>query len=132
VSNSVTAAIAIAAAAAAALALLAAVLAWLQLKGVRSSQQVMLGGGKDDLVDFAVSLQARIDDLHRAVDEVAAGLARVDRRVGRVPGEDLDRPLRRLRRAPADSSRLPSRCSTARAAASSSARSRAAITRAST
>src|SRR5205814_743903 len=27
------------------------------------------------------SLQARIDDLHRAVDEVAAGLARVDRRV---------------------------------------------------
>jgi hypothetical protein len=28
-----------------------------------------------------VSLQGRIDDLHRAVDEVAAGLARVDRRV---------------------------------------------------
>jgi hypothetical protein len=81
VSNSVTAAIAIAAAAAAALALLAAVMAWLQLKRVRSSQQVMLGGGKGDLVDFAVSLQGRIDDLHRAVDEVAAGLARVDRRV---------------------------------------------------
>ena len=80
-SNSVTAAIAIAAAAAAALALLAAVMAWLQLKRVRSSQQVMLGGGKGDLVDFAVSLQGRIDDLHRAVDEVAAGLARVDRRV---------------------------------------------------
>ena len=34
-----------------------------------------------DLVEFAVSLQGRIDDLHRAVDEVAAGLARVDRRV---------------------------------------------------
>jgi hypothetical protein len=32
-------------------------------------------------VDFAVSLQGRVDDLHRAVDEVAAGLARVDRRV---------------------------------------------------
>ena len=29
----------------------------------------------------AVALQARIDDLHRAVDEVAGGLARVDRRV---------------------------------------------------
>src|SRR5213592_156550 len=41
----------------------------------------MLGGGKADVVDFAVSLQARIDDLHGAVDEVAAGLARVDRRV---------------------------------------------------
>ena len=80
-SNSVTAAIAIAAAAAAALALLAAVLAWLQLKGVRSSQQVMLGGGKDDLVDFAVSLQARIDDVLRTVDEIAGGLSRVDRRV---------------------------------------------------
>src|SRR5207253_2861697 len=28
-----------------------------------------------------VSLQGRIDDLHRAVDEIAAGLSRVDRRV---------------------------------------------------
>src|SRR6266446_5639451 len=80
-SNSATAAIAIAAAAAAALALVAAVLAWVQLKRVRTSQEVMLGGGRRDLVDFAVSLQGRIDDLHRAVDEVAAGLARVDRRV---------------------------------------------------
>jgi hypothetical protein len=33
------------------------------------------------MVDFAVSLQARIDDLHKAVDEVAAALARVDRRL---------------------------------------------------
>ena len=80
-SNSATAAIAIAAAALAVLALLAALVAWLQLRRVRSSQQVMLGGGKDDLVDFAVSLQGRIDDLHRAVDEIAAGLVRVDRRV---------------------------------------------------
>jgi hypothetical protein len=80
-SNSTTAAIAIAAAAVAGLALLAAVVAWLKLSRVRRSQQVMLVGGKGDLVDFAVSLQARIDDLHRAVDEIAAGLARVDRRV---------------------------------------------------
>jgi hypothetical protein len=48
---------------------------------VREAQKVLLGSGKDDLVDFAVSLQGRIDDLHRAVDEIAAGLARVDRRV---------------------------------------------------
>ena len=41
----------------------------------------MLGSGRQDLLDFAVSLQARIDDLHRAVDEVATGLSRVDRRV---------------------------------------------------
>lgn len=34
-----------------------------------------------DLVDFAVSLQTRIDGLHRAVDEVAAGLARADGRM---------------------------------------------------
>ena len=39
------------------------------------------GHGQDDLVNFAVSLQTRIDDLHRVVDEVAAGLARIDRRV---------------------------------------------------
>ena len=32
-------------------------------------------------MDFAVSLQGRIDDLHRAVDGAIAGLERVDRRV---------------------------------------------------
>jgi len=56
-------------------------LAWWKLRAVRASQLVLLGGGKQDLVDFAVSLQGRIDDLHRAVDEIAAGLSRVDRRV---------------------------------------------------
>lgn len=55
--------------------------AWLKFRRVRAAQRVLLGGGKSDLVDFAVSLQARIDDLHGAVDEIAAGLARVDRRV---------------------------------------------------
>jgi hypothetical protein len=54
---------------------------WLLFGRIRAAQKVLLGGGKGDLVDFAVSLQARIDDLHRAVDEIAAGLARVDRRV---------------------------------------------------
>lgn len=80
-SNSTTAVIAIAAAAGAVVALAAALTAWLNLRRVQRSHQVLLGGGKDDLVEFAVSLQARIDDLHRSVDEVAAGLARVDRRV---------------------------------------------------
>jgi hypothetical protein len=73
--------IAIAAAIVAAVAVVVAVLAWAKLRAVRASQLVLLGGGKADLVDFAVSLQGRIDDLHRAVDEVAAGLSRVDRRV---------------------------------------------------
>ena len=58
-----------------------AVWAWRRVAAVRSGQSVLLGGGQADLVDFAVSLQGRIDDLHRAVDEVAAGLSRVDRRV---------------------------------------------------
>ena len=73
--------IAIAAAAGAALALALASLAWRAVRQARSAQDVLLGGRKADIVDFAVSLQARIDDLHRAVDEVAAALGRVDRRV---------------------------------------------------
>jgi Protein of unknown function (DUF4446) len=66
---------------AAVLSLVVAGLAWWKLQAVRAAQLVLLGGGKQDLVDFAVSLQGRIDDLHRAVDEVAGGLSRVDRRV---------------------------------------------------
>jgi len=54
---------------------------WIKVRRVREAQKMLIGGGRKDLVDFAVSLQARIDDLHRAVDEVAAGLARVDRRI---------------------------------------------------
>ena len=73
--------IAIGAAALSVVALLLAVFFFLQLRQVRRAQKVMIGRGTDDLVDFAVSLQARIDDLHRAVDEVAAGLSRIDRRV---------------------------------------------------
>src|SRR6266850_5743511 len=73
--------IAIGACVVAGVALLVAGLAWWKLRAVRASQLVLLGGGKHDLVDFAVSLQGRIDDLHRAVDEVAAGLSRVDRRL---------------------------------------------------
>jgi Protein of unknown function (DUF4446) len=74
-------AVAIAAAVVAVLGLAAVAGAWRRLRAVRAAQQVLLGGERRDLVDFAVSLQGRIDDLHRAVDEVAAGLSRVDRRV---------------------------------------------------
>ena len=74
-------ALAVAACAAAVLALLASLVAWRRVSRVQSTQKLVLGSGSHDLVDFAVSLQARIDDLHRAVDEVAAGLSRVDRRV---------------------------------------------------
>ncbi|MBA3348022.1 MAG: DUF4446 family protein [Actinobacteria bacterium] len=73
--------VAVGAAAGAAVALALCLWLWLRLRQVRSAQRVLLGGSKSDLVDFAVSLQGRIDDLHRAVDEVASGLSRVDRRV---------------------------------------------------
>ena len=58
-----------------------AVWASIRVKRVRDSQRSLLGGGRRDLVDFAVSLQGRVDDLNSAVDEVAAALARIDRRV---------------------------------------------------
>jgi hypothetical protein len=73
--------LAIGAAAAAAVAVVAAVWALALLRRARAAQSVLLGGGTQDLVDFAVSLQARIDDLYGSVDEVAGGLGRVDRRV---------------------------------------------------
>jgi hypothetical protein len=63
-------------------AVVIAALAFARLASIRPAQEVLLGGdAKADVVEFAVSLQARIEDLHRAVDEVAAALARVDRRV---------------------------------------------------
>jgi Protein of unknown function (DUF4446) len=73
--------IAIGAAALSVVALLFAIAFFVQLRRIREAQKVMIGRGTDDLVDFAVSLQARMDDLHRAVDEVAAGLSRIDKRV---------------------------------------------------
>jgi hypothetical protein len=62
-------------------AVVVAVLALRELGRVRSAQKVLLGGETSDLVDFVVSLQGRIEDLHSAVDEIAAAVARVDRRV---------------------------------------------------
>jgi hypothetical protein len=73
--------IALAAIAVAAVSAALAMFAWRTLRAVRSQQQILLGGARGDLVEFAVSLQTRIDDLHAAVDEVATGLARLDRRI---------------------------------------------------
>jgi hypothetical protein len=80
-SGSVAGWIAIGAVAVSVCAVVVALLALRQLSRVRSAQEVLLGGERADLVDFAVSLQARIEDLHGAVDEIAAAVARVDRRV---------------------------------------------------
>jgi len=81
VSASVAAWIAIGAAIAAGVALVLTAVLYRELRRVREAQLVLLGGGKSDLVDFAVALQGRLDDVHRAMDELAAALARVDRRV---------------------------------------------------
>ncbi|MFQ5425715.1 MAG: DUF4446 family protein [Gaiellales bacterium] len=80
-SSSTAAWIAIAAAVVAVATLVVLLVLWHRLSRIRRAQTVVLGDARDDLVNFAVSLQARIDDLHRGVDEVAAGLVRVDRRV---------------------------------------------------
>jgi hypothetical protein len=73
--------IAIGAAAVAVAALALAVVFFLRLRRLRSTQQALVGGGSADLVDFAVSLQGRIDGVHRSVDDLESRLAQVDRRV---------------------------------------------------
>jgi len=74
-------AVAIASSAVAVLALVGCAFLAGRVRRLQGAQKAVLGGASHDMVDFAVSLQARIDDLHRAVDEVASGLSRVDRRV---------------------------------------------------
>jgi hypothetical protein len=80
-SASVAGWIAIAAAAAALLALAVALVLHMRLRRVRAAQVVLLGSGSGDLVDFAVALQGRIDELHRTVDGFTAALGRLERRV---------------------------------------------------
>jgi hypothetical protein len=74
-------AVAVAACVVAGIALVFAVVLSRRVSRLRAAQGVLLGGGTRDLVDFAVSLQGRIDDLQGALGELAAGLSRVDRRV---------------------------------------------------
>ncbi len=81
VSGNVAALVAVIGVVAAGVGIALAWVAWVRVRRLRDAQRVLMGGGRKDLVEFAVSLQSRIDDLHRAVDEIAAGLARVDRRV---------------------------------------------------
>jgi hypothetical protein len=80
-SSSVAGWIAIAAAAAAVIALALALTLHLRLRRVRAAQHALLGSGGDDLVDFAVALQGRIDGLHRDLDDFTAALGRLQRHV---------------------------------------------------
>jgi len=58
-----------------------ALLLWRRVARIAAAQRIVLASDHRDLLEFAVALQGRIDDLHRVVDEVATGLSRVDRRV---------------------------------------------------
>ena len=80
-SYSVAGLIAIAAAAVAVVGILLALVLWARQRRMRAAQQAVLGSGSGDLVAFAVSLQGRIDGLHRSVDEVSAELRRLERRL---------------------------------------------------
>ena len=73
--------IAIAAAAVAVVALVLALVLSARLRRTRVAQQAVLGSGSSDLVDFSVSLQGRVDGVHRSVDEVSAALNRLERRL---------------------------------------------------
>ena len=73
--------IAIAAAAVAVLGIAIALALHVRLRRVRAAQLTLLGSGGSDLVDFAVSLQGRIDGLHRSLDELAAAHSRLEHRV---------------------------------------------------
>jgi hypothetical protein len=74
-------AVAVAAGVVAVAALVVGVLLWRRLARIAAAQKVVLASDHRDLLEFAVALQARIDDLPGVVDEMATGLSRVDRRV---------------------------------------------------
>jgi Protein of unknown function (DUF4446) len=74
-------AVAVAAGVVAVAALVIAFVLWRRLARMAAAQKVVLASDHRDLLEFAVALQGRIDDLHGVVDEVATGLSRVDRRV---------------------------------------------------
>ena len=73
--------IAIAAAAVAFLGLVTVLALHMRLRRVRAAQLTLLGSGGSDLVDFAVSLQGRVDGLHRAIDDMTAAVGRLERRI---------------------------------------------------
>jgi hypothetical protein len=80
-SASVAGWIAIAAGVVAVVGLVVALVLHVRLRRVRAAQLTLQGSGGGDLVDFAVSLQGRVDGLHRALDDVTAALGRLERRM---------------------------------------------------
>jgi hypothetical protein len=81
VSSSVAAWIAIGAAVIAVVALALLVSARLALRKVLRQQQVLLGGGQRDIVDFSVALQTRIDELNATVNSLGTRVDGVNARL---------------------------------------------------
>src|SRR3954452_9560606 len=119
--------IAIAAAVVSVIGLTIALVLHLRLRRVRAAQLTLQGSGGGDLVDFAVSLQGRVDGGHRTLDDFTGSLGRLPRRV--APAASRPPSTRRCRGSPSSAttptrslvgtSPLRLRCSTHRAAASS-------------
>jgi hypothetical protein len=81
VSSTVAAWIAIGAAVVAVVALLLLVSSRRALGKLLRRQQVLLGGGQQDIVDFAVALQARIDELNASVAALGTRVEAVNTRL---------------------------------------------------
>jgi hypothetical protein len=81
VSSSAAAAIAVGAGVLALAGLVLAGVAWSRLRAIRAAQQSLVGRSSGDLVDFAVSLQGRIDETYRKLDELVGGIAQLERRI---------------------------------------------------
>ena len=62
VSGNVAALIAVLGVLAGIAALVIGCIAWVRVRRLRDAQRMLIGGGRKDLVEFAVSLQGRIDD----------------------------------------------------------------------
>jgi HAMP domain-containing protein len=75
--------IAIGAAAVAAVLLLAVVWLALTLRRIRRSQRLVVGTDSHDLVEYAMSLLARVEEVERRADSVEAAASAVGRRVDR-------------------------------------------------
>ena len=92
---------------------------WVKVKRVRDAQRTLLGGGRKDLVDFAVSLQGRVDDLHRVGRRGGRRASRASTAASTAPSRTPRSSATTPTRTRAATSRPRSRCSTRRAPGSS-------------
>ena len=75
--------IAVGAAAAAGLVALLVLLLYLRLRRLTRNQRLVLGGSQQDLVEYAVSLLARVERMESRTSAVEGGLTALSRRIDR-------------------------------------------------